>query len=552
MSVWIDGRGELGEIARLGRGYSAGRRTRDSLLVLAADLGSDRAGAQTATKIKEADADEEDPEGHPARAVLAPALSDRRRVGRDQRGEPGRRQRVRDRLGRRQGRRGLHRRTVGERVVRRLGRRARPRVADRRARAYARVAAPVSAHLGRRTRCVDRRLRVRSRRRHRHRAACSASARSRPSSTSRGWRSPTTRRSGARALAAAARSPAGSASTARTTRSSPATRSPGARFQQRIWPNADGSRVATILETAVDSAGGRLPRGGEPRAVTSLNAELAPQLRACEWRPYTWESFDGLEIEGLLALPRGSENGSLPLVVFVHGGPTGTWSWCFPHLCRAAPRAGGLRDLPSQPARLERARPGVRAREPRRHGRRRPPGHPRRSRRARRDGIADDARVAITGGSYGGFMASWAVTQTDRFAASIPFAVVTDWTSFHYTTNIGHFDALFLQGEPNDPTRPVPAALAGLPRGEVQDADADPPRRGRPLHAAAAGDGVLQRARRGRVRGRARRLPARGSRLDGARAPDRLVEPRARLARAAREGPRVSGAPRIRIEYCVP
>jgi dipeptidyl aminopeptidase/acylaminoacyl peptidase len=73
-----------------------------------------------------------------------------------------------------------------------------------------------------------------------------------------------------------------------------------------------------------------------------------------------------------------------------------------------------------------------------------------------RDGIADDSRVAITGGSYGGFMSSWAVTQTNRFAASIPLAVVTDWTSFHYTTNIGQFDALFLQGDPNDPAGPYP------------------------------------------------------------------------------------------------
>jgi dipeptidyl aminopeptidase/acylaminoacyl peptidase len=72
------------------------------------------------------------------------------------------------------------------------------------------------------------------------------------------------------------------------------------------------------------------------------------------------------------------------------------------------------------------------------------------------DGTVDDARVAITGGSYGGFMASWAVTQTDRFAAAIPFAVVTDWTSFHYTTNIGQFDALFLQGDPTDPNGPYP------------------------------------------------------------------------------------------------
>jgi dipeptidyl aminopeptidase/acylaminoacyl peptidase len=68
-----------------------------------------------------------------------------------------------------------------------------------------------------------------------------------------------------------------------------------------------------------------------------------------------------------------------------------------------------------------------------------------------RDGIVDDRRVAITGGSYGGFMACWAVTQTDRFAAAMPMAVVTDWVSFHSTTNIGQFDKLFLKADPYDP-----------------------------------------------------------------------------------------------------
>jgi dipeptidyl aminopeptidase/acylaminoacyl peptidase len=66
-------------------------------------------------------------------------------------------------------------------------------------------------------------------------------------------------------------------------------------------------------------------------------------------------------------------------------------------------------------------------------------------------GIAEFDRIAISGGSYGGFMACWAVTQTDRFAAAMPMAVVTDWVSFHYTTNIGHFDRLFLQADPADP-----------------------------------------------------------------------------------------------------
>ncbi len=63
-------------------------------------------------------------------------------------------------------------------------------------------------------------------------------------------------------------------------------------------------------------------------------------------------------------------------------------------------------------------------------------------------GIVDGDRVGIMGGSYGGFMAAWAVTQTDRFACSIPLAAVTDWRSFHHTTNIGRFDELFLDADP--------------------------------------------------------------------------------------------------------
>jgi dipeptidyl aminopeptidase/acylaminoacyl peptidase len=48
-------------------------------------------------------------------------------------------------------------------------------------------------------------------------------------------------------------------------------------------------------------------------------------------------------------------------------------------------------------------------------------------------------------------MSCWAVTQTDRFAAALPMAVVTDWVSFHFTTNIGQFDRLYLQADPSDP-----------------------------------------------------------------------------------------------------
>ncbi len=226
----------------------------------------------------------------------------------------------------------------------------------------------------------------------------------------------------------------------------------GPRFSPALAVSADGSRAAAAYESADEPPEVALWEDGERRVLTSLNAEVAPRLASLDWRAYRWESFDGLEIEGLLALPHGAANGPLPLVVLVHGGPTGCWSWSFapanglvqlfgaegyatllPNVRGSVGRGpefaeanlgdmggGDLQDLLA----------GIDA--------------------LVRDGIVDDRRVAIAGGSYGGFMSSWAVTQTDRFAAAMPFAVVTDWVSFHSTTNIGRFDRLFLQADPYD------------------------------------------------------------------------------------------------------
>jgi dipeptidyl aminopeptidase/acylaminoacyl peptidase len=198
--------------------------------------------------------------------------------------------------------------------------------------------------------------------------------------------------------------------------------------------------------------------GDGPRPITSLNEEGAAGISRPDWSRFAWEGEDGLEIEGLLALPpdRGSE--PLPLVVLVHGGPTSCWTWEF------APYRG-LTNL------LADAGYGVLMPNPRGSA-----GRGQEFARANlgdmgggdlRDilagvdalveaGIADDERVAVLGGSYGGFMSCWAITQTDRFAAAIPQAVVSDWTSFHLTTNIGQFDVLFLDSDPYDPAGEYP------------------------------------------------------------------------------------------------
>ncbi len=54
------------------------------------------------------------------------------------------------------------------------------------------------------------------------------------------------------------------------------------------------------------------------------------------------------------------------------------------------------------------------------------------------------------GGSYGGFMTCWLVTQQQRFAAAVAIAPVTNWYSKHHTSNTG---TSYLGGDPYEPRR---------------------------------------------------------------------------------------------------
>ncbi len=165
----------------------------------------------------------------------------------------------------------------------------------------------------------------------------------------------------------------------------------------------------------------------------------------------TWTAPDGLEIEGLLCRPAG--DGPFPLVLNVHGGPVSifrsTWSmsqnWVpllvsrgYAVLC-PNPRGSGGRgqefaarvvgDMGG--ADTYDYLSGIDALVAR--------------------GVADPARLAVMGGSYGGFMTSWLVTQDQRFAAAVPMVPVTDWYSFSFTSNIGGWGPAFLTADPEEP-----------------------------------------------------------------------------------------------------
>jgi dipeptidyl aminopeptidase/acylaminoacyl peptidase len=52
-------------------------------------------------------------------------------------------------------------------------------------------------------------------------------------------------------------------------------------------------------------------------------------------------------------------------------------------------------------------------------------------------GYVDEKRMGVTGTSCGGFLSNWIVGHTDRFAAAIPQASISDYISFFGTSDIG-------------------------------------------------------------------------------------------------------------------
>ena len=53
---------------------------------------------------------------------------------------------------------------------------------------------------------------------------------------------------------------------------------------------------------------------------------------------------------------------------------------------------------------------------------------------------ADPERLSVVGGSYGGFMTSWIVSHTDRFACAVSLRPVSNWVTLEYLSDIGrHF-----------------------------------------------------------------------------------------------------------------
>jgi dipeptidyl aminopeptidase/acylaminoacyl peptidase len=210
-------------------------------------------------------------------------------------------------------------------------------------------------------------------------------------------------------------------------------------FAAESWDEAPEAYVLKIGDSA-------------PQRVSGANLDL-PKPPLGETKRVTWKASDGLEIEGLLTYPVGYESGKkYPLVLIIHGGPTGVFQDSFlgryglyPYATFAAKGYAVLRANPRGSGGYGRTfrfanmndwggkdygdlMAGVD--------------------RAVEMGVADPNRLAVMGWSYGGFMTSWVITHTHRFKAAAVGAGVTNLWSFTGTSDILGFLPDYFSGEP--------------------------------------------------------------------------------------------------------
>ncbi len=65
-------------------------------------------------------------------------------------------------------------------------------------------------------------------------------------------------------------------------------------------------------------------------------------------------------------------------------------------------------------------------------------------------GYVDPEKLGVTGGSGGGLLTDWTVTQTDRFKAAVAQRDIVDWANWWYTGDIGEFRQYWMKPAPFD------------------------------------------------------------------------------------------------------
>ncbi len=206
-----------------------------------------------------------------------------------------------------------------------------------------------------------------------------------------------------------------------------------------LVPHPDGSALFAMRSSwSSPPEAVRVDPAGSDQEPVAIPTPGHPLRGPGEVRELVAAADDGTPIHAWLVLPPGaSPDRPAPLVVFMHGGPLGTWSgWSWrwnPQLLAARGWAVLLPDPAISTgygqAFIDRGRGAWGER-------------PFTDVMASVDAAVarqeiDGARTAAMGGSFGGYLANWVAGHTDRFDAVVTHASLWELRGFHGTTDVG-------------------------------------------------------------------------------------------------------------------
>jgi dipeptidyl aminopeptidase/acylaminoacyl peptidase len=195
-------------------------------------------------------------------------------------------------------------------------------------------------------------------------------------------------------------------------------------------------------------------RGGAVTRLSTLSEQLRDYTLGTS-EVVSWKSQDGTPIEGVLRKPAGWKPGRSPLLVLVHGGPTGTSR---PTL------VGGTYVYPVEPFLAK----GALILDPNYRGSA-GYGEAFRARNVRnlgvgdawdvltgidqlvKQGLVDPARIGVMGWSQGGYISAFLATHdAGRFRAVSVGAGISNWVTYYVNTDIHPFTRQYLEATPWD------------------------------------------------------------------------------------------------------
>ncbi|MDO8501321.1 MAG: S9 family peptidase [Gemmatimonadaceae bacterium] len=205
---------------------------------------------------------------------------------------------------------------------------------------------------------------------------------------------------------------------------------------QRFSYSADGS-VALLVSTPVNI--GDLfvvgANGGDQKRLTDINRKLFSQLNLTPPEEIWYTSFDGQRIQAWVQKPPDFDKSKkYPLILNIHGGPHTAYGWVFDHEFQWMAAKGYVVLYPNPRGSTSYGQDFGNVIQYKY------PGDDYKDLMAGVDelikrGYIDETRLGVTGGSGGGVLTNWTVTQTNRFKAAVSQRDISNWASWWYSAD---------------------------------------------------------------------------------------------------------------------